>query len=197
MDDDERRDEAHKRRFEAVAALAALNASAFLASAGGVVGGSLPFLLGDGDDDVLKRNFKPFRPRLAWDQFCRANQNDIDFIRLIRMKIPSFDKLLSYIRADLEVDLLQAGRRGGAIIPEICLFVTLRYVAGGSYLDLQFLAGISRPSFDHCVKKTLRALAKCEKIAIEFPQTIEECAKGSRLQCSKNADEHGDVRLCR
>ena len=32
---------------------------------------------------------------------------------------------------------------GGAIIPELCVYITLQYLAGGSYTDIFFLVGIS------------------------------------------------------
>jgi hypothetical protein len=45
------------------------------------------------------------------------------------MSYESFNKLLSYIRPDLEVDLIQSSRRGGAILPEIQLYCTLQWLA--------------------------------------------------------------------
>lgn len=60
------------------------------------------------------------------------------------MSEESFDKLLSYIRHDLVENEMMANPRGGAIIPEIRLFCTLRRLAGGSYLDICDITGILR-----------------------------------------------------
>jgi hypothetical protein len=70
-----------------------------------------------------------------------------NFYRYIRMAYDSFNKLLTLIRSDLHVNNKMAGLRGGAILPEICLFVCLCFLAGGSHLDIKFFTGISVPSF--------------------------------------------------
>jgi hypothetical protein len=77
------------------------------------------------------------------------------------MKKSSFDKLLEYIRSDLEVDPKMAQLQGGAIIPEVALYCTLRYLAGGSYSDIYFMAGISSAYFYCIVWKTISAINSC------------------------------------
>lgn len=54
-----------------------------------------------------------------------------DFQRHLRMTTESFEKLLDYIRGDLTVEHDMAKKRGDAILPEICLYTTLRFCAGG------------------------------------------------------------------
>jgi hypothetical protein len=54
------------------------------------------------------------------------------------MSQESFEKLLSYIRHDLEVNETMANLRGGTILTEICLYVTLRWLAGGSILSRHY-----------------------------------------------------------
>jgi hypothetical protein len=44
------------------------------------------------------------------------------------MKKSSCEKLLEYIRSDLEVDPKMAYLRGGVILPEVALCCTLRYI---------------------------------------------------------------------
>jgi hypothetical protein len=44
------------------------------------------------------------------------------------MSQESFEKLLSYVRDDLKVNETMANLRGGTILPELCLYVTLRYL---------------------------------------------------------------------
>ena len=92
------------------------------------------------------------------------------------MSHDSFNKLLSAIQQDLEVDREMAELRGGAILPEICLYVCLRYLAGGSYSDIKYFTGISSASFYRVLWKTMRAInqSKSEILSIKFPATTAE-----------------------
>jgi hypothetical protein len=91
------------------------------------------------------------------------------------MPLISFNKLSSYIKAELIVNEFQAARHGGAIMPELCLFYTLWRLAGSLYLDIYCLSGFSVASFYRVVYKTLRAIAQCHQMEIIFPQTRLEC----------------------
>lgn len=86
----------------------------------------------------------------------------------------SFDKLLGYIYVDLVVNELMAKNRGGPIIPELCLYCTLRYLAGGSYLDICDIAGISTSSFYRVLWKTISALRRAPELDVKFPSSREE-----------------------
>jgi hypothetical protein len=69
---------------------------------------------------------------LDWGRITARHGSRASFKWHLRMLLSSFNKLLSYIRPELEVDILQSSRRGGgAIIPEIRLYCTLRWLAGG------------------------------------------------------------------
>ncbi len=117
-----------------------------------------------------------FDQRLVWETLCMHHCRRADFHRYIRMAYDSFNKLLILIRSDLQVNNKMAGLRGGAILPEICLFVCLRFLAGGSYLDIKFFTGISVPSFYQIVWKTIWAINKnsSEILSIKFPATIDD-----------------------
>ena len=91
------------------------------------------------------------------------------------MELDSFLLLLSYIQSFLEVDESKAASCGGKIIPELCLYCTLRYLAGASYLDIAVFAGISIPSFYRIVRKTTHAITSVNELEIKFPMTFEEC----------------------
>jgi hypothetical protein len=91
------------------------------------------------------------------------------------MKKLSFDKLLEYIRSDLEVDPKMAQLQGGAIIPEVVLYCTLQYLAGDCYSDIYFMAGISSASFYCIIWKTISAINSCDELSVNFPQSLEEC----------------------
>ena len=59
--------------------------------------------------------------------------------RHLHMSLTLFEKLLFFIRTSLKVDSAMVQLRGGVIIPEIALYCTLRYLAGGSYTDIFLL----------------------------------------------------------
>jgi DDE superfamily endonuclease len=112
--------------------------------------------------------------RLAWKEYSERHHQRGTFARRLRMKKESFEKLVGLIEEDLLVDEACANLRGGAIIPELCVYCTLRYLAGGSYLDVSDVAGISQASFYRVVWKTITAIVKCPELRIWFPRTAEE-----------------------
>jgi hypothetical protein len=65
--------------------------------------------------------------------------------------------------------------QGGVILPEVALYCTLCYIAGGSYSDVYFMAGISSASFYCILWKTMTAINSCEELSVNFLQTMEEC----------------------
>jgi hypothetical protein len=89
----------------------------------------------------------------------------------IRMKKLPFDKHLEYIRSDHKVDPKMAQLRGGTIIPEVALYCMLRYITGGSYSDIYFMAGISSTSFYCIIWKTISAINSCDESSVNFPQS--------------------------
>ena len=68
--------------------------------------------------------------------------------------------------------------QGGAIIPD---YVTLWYLAGGSYMDIFYLISISQASFYCLLWKTIKAINNCPELWISWPYTKErqlDCATG-------------------
>ena len=57
---------------------------------------------------------------------------------------------------------------------EIMLHCTLRWLGGGSYLDIRLSAGISVPSFYRCVHACINAIVLCESLAFSYPTTETE-----------------------
>jgi DDE superfamily endonuclease len=90
------------------------------------------------------------------------------------MRKDSFDKLVLLLAEDLVVDEVAASKRGGVIIPEICVYCTLQYLAEGSYLNISDIAAISQSSLYRVVWKTITAIAKCTAVRVAFPKTEEE-----------------------
>jgi hypothetical protein len=71
------------------------------------------------------------------------------------------------------VNVAQASRRGIPILPALCLFCTIRNLAGASYLDIRFLTGISVPSIYRIIWKTITALISCQVLP-SFPHTADQ-----------------------
>ena len=108
------------------------------------------------------RNPSIFQQRCSWDSYTNLHGARGTLKRRLRMDHDSFDRLLAIIYDDLVIDELMAQPRGGPIIPELCLFCTLWYLAGASYLDICDIAGISKSSFYRVVWKTITAICKCD-----------------------------------
>ena len=136
-------------------------------------------LAGAARNHLVTRAPSLFEQRLIWDGIIERHGERANFRRHLRMRRDSFDKLLGYIRDDLEVDHHMAARRGGAILPEIRLYCTLRWLAGGSYTDVYMYVGISKSSFYRVVWQTIYAIVNCPELRMHFPQTVEECARAA------------------
>jgi hypothetical protein len=67
-----------------------------------------------------------FDDRLDWNRIVQRHGSRAAFKRHLRMSQSSFNKLLSYIPHDLKVNQVQGTQQGGAIIPVIHLYCTLR-----------------------------------------------------------------------
>jgi DDE superfamily endonuclease len=126
-----------------------------------------------------KRDPSIFDQRLNWEKFTTTHSRRKEFRRHLRMSRKSFELLLSYIKDDLQADEKMAALRGGVIIPELRLYATLRYLAGGSYSDIYFFTGISRASFYRVVWQTIQAINRCEQLKIRLPKTSAECARAA------------------
>jgi hypothetical protein len=117
--------------------------------------------------------------RLCWDKFWNQERHRVPVKRHLRMEKESFELLLSFLYDDLEVDILQAEKRGGAIIPQISLYCCIRFLCGASYTDICLFACISQTGYYNCVWKTIFAINKTEEICFRFPKTAEECLKAA------------------
>ena len=129
--------------------------------------------------DATTRNSDPskFQQKLNWERLLEKHKHLPSFRRHLRMSVTSFQKLVDFIRTEVDVDESQAGKRGGKIIPELCVYCTLRYLAGGSYTDIHLQTGVSVPSFYRVIWKTMIAINNVEILKPVFPQSPEECAE--------------------
>ena len=78
------------------------------------------------------------RPRLSWETLRARKIAEKSVTRTFRMDEKSFDDLLAPLRTNLErnADMAARATQGGRIEPAVRLAVVLRYLAGGSFLDL-------------------------------------------------------------
>jgi hypothetical protein len=88
-----------------------------------------------------------FDQRLEWDKFMEKHGKRDFFKRHLRMRPKSFKKLISFIKDDIQPNERMAEMRGGAIIPEIRLYCTIRWLAGGSYSDIMIHSGWNLQGF--------------------------------------------------
>lgn len=127
-----------------------------------------------------ERNPSLFTQRLNWEAFTNTYGDRRDFKRHLRMSRVSFDKLLSYLRKDLdEGNEYMASLRGGKILPEIQLYCCIRWLAGGMYSDIYLFTGISCSSFYRVCWKVIDAINSADELKISFPKTREECAQAA------------------
>ena len=134
------------------------------------------------------RNVSVIEQRLIWNDFERRNLGRGTFRRSLRMNKPSFDKLVALLKEDLTVDFTMAKLRGGPIIPELCLFATVRYFAGASYLDIIDICGISVPSFYRVVSRTARAINRCKQLDFNWPKEPQDTYAAAAGFCSIGTD---------
>ena len=76
----------------------------------------------------IPRGTSLYAQRLRWKECSDRHVQRGTFERRLRMPKQSFDKLLRFISRRLIVSERQANRRGGPIIPELCLYCTLLYI---------------------------------------------------------------------
>lgn len=124
-------------------------------------------------------------PRIRLIQYMRVDLDtlftqhlaDPSFERWIRMKRSSFVRLTNMLRHQLSHDFDGNELRRGVISPEMCVFMTLRYLAGHNYLCIKFSVSVSKSCHYHIVNKTLAAICDCQQLAIAFPSTKEDCER--------------------
>ena len=118
------------------------------------------------------------RDRLDWDAHVAKlfDEGPLAFYSQYRMGYSSFVKLCLLIDPIVSVDPVYSRNRTGTteIKTEIVLHCLLRWLAGGSYLDIRLSAGISKASFFACILKCIHEILCCNELAYKFPTTNEE-----------------------
>lgn len=128
------------------------------------------------------------RDRLEWEEHVAQLmlEGESSFSRMYRMSYESFQELARLLHPFISVNATMSKIRTGKgpITTEIALHCVLRWLAGGSYLDIRLCAGISVVSFYRCIHKCMEAILLCAELDIHFPTTSEEIEEAAEAFAS-------------
>ena len=106
------------------------------------------------------------RSRLEWGTYLRK-MPEKHFFTLFRMDYRTFQHVLERTKHGMQRDYLQSERAGGFVSPEAQLAFTIRWLAGGSYLDIADHYGVSRSTFYRLVYECIDLII--DAFPISFP----------------------------
>eukprot|EP00732_Lithocolla_globosa_P002198 Lithocolla_globosa_v1_NODE_1377_length_2621_cov_9.489478.p1 type:complete len:410 gc:universal NODE_1377_length_2621_cov_9.489478:1368-139(-) len=116
------------------------------------------------------------RKRIVWDEHIRS-VSDRSFQRAYRVDKPTFSCLADAIREDVQVNehfaILSSGE---PISVEIRLACALRWLAGGSYIDISWAHGVAEHSFYQIIWPVIDAIN--ENLHLHFPIDDDEALCG-------------------
>eukprot|EP00808_Paulinella_micropora_P004375 g41034.t1 len=122
-----------------------------------------------------KKAFTPGskRHRMDWETRV-ASLSDRRFTRRYRVTKEQFDTLLSRLLPELEVACAKA-HSYASVAPELQLSMTLRFLAGGSYLDIADLHGVGESTFYKCLWRIILLLNRDSLLGdfMKFPDESE------------------------
>jgi hypothetical protein len=135
-------------------------------------------------------NVQQLRRRLDWHRWTQR-LTDFEFRRYFRMVRTCFARLLDNIADTITSDARrgQMGSPNGAISPEMKLSMTLRWLAGGSYLDIHHFHGVCEAAFWSAKDQVLDAINACEGLDIVFPSLDDDDALKKLLSQFKEKSE--------
>ena len=116
------------------------------------------------------------RERILWQDYC-GSMLQSEFTRMFRMDPPTFAYLVGALSPRIDRNFVQAERAGGyipcfvsvrtikgiIISPELRVAMTIRWLAGGSYLDLKVHMGVATSTFYNIAEDV------CDAIIETFP----------------------------
>ena len=134
--------------------------------------------------------------RMNWDQHVQSLLHENLFHVKYRMTLPSFNKLLSFLRPSLQLNDKYAKMSGfEPICCELMLHCCIRYLAGGSYHDIRATAAISKASFYRLVWHTIHCINRCTALDVKLPteqHELQELCEGLN-QISRDAVMDGCI----
>lgn len=158
----------------------------------------LEFFLLCGELLFSERQDRVFRARLHWDSHVEMLRREGMYERTYRMSEVSFAKLIDLIRPAISVDhgmsFVSTAGTTLPIIPEIFLHCFLRYLCGGSHIDIRLVAQVSTSSFYRCVHACINAIFNCREMHFSFE--AEPDVLSNRMKCFEALSSHRIFRGC-
>lgn len=147
---------------------------------------------------IETRSDRLFRARLNWQQHVRLLVAEKNFERYYRMSLESFEKLVDLVRPtitfDEDMSIRSSGGTAAYISAEIVMHCLIRYLAGGSYLDIRLVGTISIPSFYRCLHIGVRAISQCQALTIRFE--TDDTSLKNRQNLFRDLSSHEVIRGC-
>jgi hypothetical protein len=126
------------------------------------------------------------RNRLDWDKYLRKMRHN-HFRSMFRMSHACFLTILEKIGPYMERDRSQSDKAGGYISPSMQLGMSLRYLAGDSYLDIHDTYGVSKSSFYSLVFECLQLIVQHYPIVFPSdPAALKNLADGFQQRQHKH-----------
>jgi hypothetical protein len=140
-----------------------------------------------------KRRRRPrwVHKRLDWAEHLRKLHHEQAFDRTYRMSFNAFCRLMDFLRDDLIT--MTASQRVGyhdtnAIQPELIAAIGIRWLAGGSYVDIRHVYGCSVASVFRFRDMFVNAVLSCKDLDIVFPDTDEQLKSTAVKFAEKSSD---------
>lgn len=147
---------------------------------------------------LSSRDQRVFRTRLLWRDHVDMLERENQFERTYRMSSISFSKLVDLVRPSVEVNedmsIVSSGGVSLPIIVELFLHCFLRYISGGSYIDIRLVAQISKSSFYRCLHSCILAICNCSEL--DFAFDTEPAALQHRSKMFQSLSSHSIIRGC-
>jgi hypothetical protein len=123
-----------------------------------------------------QRNFKWHQKKLPWDEHVAKLHHERQFSRTYRMSHEAFCNLKKILLPFLVPNCTRWNQSNNdeIIYPELVMAIGLRWVAGGSYIDIRHAYFCSVASVYRCRDIFMNAVLKANELNIVFPSTPEE-----------------------
>ena len=141
---------------------------------------SLAYLLADDDDEIdedeeeeiyflllclatqYNKSIKYDRTRISWEDHVTLLQHENMFSRTYRMSLSAFNNLVQVLYPRICFNLKKAMNScGEPISPQIVIAIGLRWLAGGSYLDIKTCYSVSSRSIYRCRDVFISPVKQC------------------------------------
>lgn len=127
---------------------------------------------------VLFRNpSRKIRDKIDWAAHMEGFSNEEIFATIYRMSRESFEKLITMVTPYMDINpkYFKRSTSLGEHTPYIIMHCVLRWLAGGSFLDIMLLLRISKTTFFRLIRLGLDAILSCKELmSIKFPSILRE-----------------------